>query len=273
MAVANLGAGIGRIVSPITLYGLFNYYGYTSALLLVAAISMNGCVAAMIIGCIQTISEPKIQNIKVQLNVDHENKSNLACVRTSDNSLNYENGSQDISTETHLNSKTQHERCALNDSKRNKQPLMQYGLNILNIGFGATYCICSGFLPALVKDNGLTVAQGAILLSISSVSDGAIILFAGYIIDRSLFKPYKNHIINLAQLLSAICTLITPIYSAFTMQVIISLLRGMGTGVFLSQRSNVVANFVEMENYGKAVGQMLMAFAIGASFFRITGGK
>ena len=292
MSISSLGSGIFSIVAPLLTYFFIEYYGFTSAMCLIGAAAMHCCVAAMVIGYVETVSRlptDDVENHVKSATKDYRDKDLQIkpmgstwsdCKQTDDQTVPDLNKRVEVKiTELEKHRKPSKLRSVCTSICNNMcrpvlfRDISFTALYFINVGYGATHCITSALLPALVIDQGLTEVQGAMLLACYGAADSGVKLIVGFIMDIQILSPHKAHILNTFNLLSAVGTVLTPCVSSFRYHVIICIAQGLGGGVVISQRPNVAADIVSPKHYGQAIGQILMAFSFGAFAVRIIGGN
>lgn len=143
---------------------------------------------------------------------------------------------------------------------------------LLGITANATFAITVNFLPALAVDMGMTRDQGAFLLSMLGIGDMVGRLPVGVLFDLPLVKTHRNMIYGLFMTVNGIMTFVMPLSANYATLGAVCLIRGLSSGVFMSQRATILADMIGISRVANAFGMQLLVMTLGSLAARLTGG-
>ena len=144
---------------------------------------------------------------------------------------------------------------------------------MLGITANATFAITVNFLPALAVDMGMTRDQGAFLLSMLGIGDMIGRLPVGILFDLPLVKTHRNMIYGLFMTVNGLMTFVMPLSRNYATMSAVCLIRGLSSGVFMSQRATILADMIGISRVASAFGMQLLAMTLGSLGARMTGGE
>ncbi|ELT98726.1 hypothetical protein CAPTEDRAFT_173843 [Capitella teleta] len=245
MAIATIGSGIGAFASPPLIQFLFSFYGFMGALMLIAAIAGHSMVGALMLR---------------PLEEHYGRKETQAPDEKEISSLDID------ATKTTF--------CSRFDWAlfREKSFLFFFLLSIM-----VAFCFGAGisFLPALAVQKGISPQNAAFLLSLFGVLDTVCIIPCGMLFDYRPLRTRPKRRITMFFLFTLLLTLSTgmlPLYTSYSWMVTWSLIRGIGSGVFMSQRLTVLADMLGKERAPRALGFQILSLSLGSMLSRTIGG-
>ena len=143
---------------------------------------------------------------------------------------------------------------------------------LLGITANATFAITVNFLPALAVDMGLTRDQGAFLLSLLGIGDMVGRLPVGVLFDLPLVKTHRNMIYGLFMTVNGFMTFVMPLSNNYSILGTVCLVRGLSSGVFMSQRATILADMIGISRVASAFGMQLLFMTLGSLAARMAGG-
>lgn len=129
--------------------------------------------------------------------------------------------------------------------------------------FTASFKAAFTFIPALARSKNLSVAEAALILSISGVFDTAGRIASGLIMDMNIFRPLRLLFYNSFMFAIATLSFIMPNLTEFRSLCIVCSLYGTLTGAYVSQKSVVLVDILGVENLSISFGLLIFFQAIG----------
>ena len=264
-------------------------YGFVGAMMLLAAISLNGCIGSMILGV--KFTNQTYNNFKHQNNVEANNTTNVENEDTSDdksallNNDDYcsftEDAHLDNSTSLYLSrdrstkffnidntdSSDDEDGLIKNETHFKRHRKLFYNKLFLpfllsHISYACANIISIAYFPALVIENGSTVAEAVIFQSLTGVSSSISRLAIGYIANLSIFSKHRRVLVSCFEGLVSLSMLMATFSSDFNILVLISIIGGVGAGSF-SQLPTTTSDIVP-SLFSEGLSTIRMVESVGA---------
>lgn len=287
MGIANFGTGIGTLFFPPLMILLFDEYGYSGALLILAGLCLQCCVSGALFRPLietQPKEPPKAIEMK-RLSFEEELADKIhKRKRLNGTAEDYEVEIQ----EKHAvkGQKWRCFRCFKNDKPKQEGPkkpplfdveLMKdkrfVGTCVVLFSAAQALALSSGFLPAMAVERHITPTNAAFLLSISGISSSIGGLLLGAFMDCSKVRPYRVNLFSLFSFMVGLNTVLNPLARNYLEFVMLCVFRAGFAGVMVAQRATIVADLVGPRKVPNAFGWLLFFYSIGSLFGRSIGGK
>ncbi|OWF36096.1 monocarboxylate transporter 12-like [Mizuhopecten yessoensis] len=129
-----------------------------------------------------------------------------------------------------------------------------YGVSCFLCMFG--FFIPFNFLPALAQDLDLSIAEGALLISIIGISNTVTRILVGWVSDQ----PWADCLLinNVALLIGGLITCFVPYYKIYSILAIYSVFFGAAIASFVSLRSIIMVELMGIERLTNAFGMVTL---------------
>ncbi|XP_060597580.1 monocarboxylate transporter 12-like [Ruditapes philippinarum] len=302
VGITTAGVGLGMFTFPPLIEGIFGYYGYQGAMLLLSAISLQTFVCAALFRPMdlhKKISKTQRINDLVKMarrgSVDAKmivqqfappkpKNKHLAVASTGDQW----HGSSEFSSTlefTYIPEPQPRRRSVFHDKmsqvkqafkrppEQEKRPFLE--LSLLKDFPFLTLCVSVllftssmmsvfVFFPPLARSKGVSQMQSSFLISIIGASDSVARFTSGFVLDMKKVKPYRLLVYNGVMFGVGIVCMIMPSIEGFSGFAIIAACYGIFTGTYVAQKSVVVVDVLGLEKMTSSFGLLLGFQGIGS---------
>ena len=259
--ISAVGIGIGTFATPPIFQILIDQYGWNGALLITSGLVANVAV----FGALFRVSYLELKSRRGV----RGNSKDIQAVQNEDKAVpvQLKLTSQEAETDSVEQIKTQttiSQFVSVVLSSFNFHLLLNVRFVLLfvaNCPYGLGYAIMTSYLPARAVSGGISEIRAAFLLSIIGIASVVVRSTHGYLIDYNILSA--RMLTALSFLFTAISCALFPVSNNYSFLAFLSVLVGMGSGVFNTTAPVVAKEYVGVNCVSGALGLLLLSTGSG----------